>query len=146
MKIISPKSKKEIKEKCVFPRAILLTVKMGGVYNEQKEKGVWLCTAKPLKSSIKPVFTRDRQPTFAGKPSFSNRILPFGKSDAFLLLDCQSKSNRQIKKGLLMKYYQQSGAIFQGLSDIFISGFNSAGAALGVSLIGWQPCRRVVSR
>lgn len=34
----------------------------------------------------------------------------------------------------VLQYYQQAQAIYAGLADLYISGFNSAGAGLGVSL------------
>lgn len=60
--------------------------------------------------------------------------LNFKWEKARIVQVAQSSMKAVFNADNVMKYYQQSGAIFQGLSDIFISGFNSAGAALGVSL------------
>lgn len=41
------------------------------------------------------------------------------------------------KASEILSYYQNATAIWQGLTDIYISGFNSAGAALGTALKGF---------
>lgn len=51
-----------------------------------------------------------------------------------IVLSAQQGMKSVYRASDIISYYQQAVGIYQGLSDIFISGFNSAGAALGTAL------------
>lgn len=71
--------------------------------------------------------------------SYSNhwakhRYYDFLKAKARLLHTAQQAMKAVIKASRIEEYYRQAAAIYSGLSDIFIQGFNSGGAALGTAL------------
>lgn len=71
--------------------------------------------------------------------SYSNhwakhRYYDFLKAKARLLHTAQQAMKAVIKASRIEEYYRQAAQIYSGLSDIFIQGFNSGGAALGTAL------------
>lgn len=71
--------------------------------------------------------------------SYSNhwakhRYYDFLKAKARLLHTAQQAMKAIIKASRIEEYYRQAAGIYSGLSDIFIQGFNSGGAALGTAL------------
>ena len=71
--------------------------------------------------------------------SYSNhwakhRYYDFLKAKARLLHTAQQAMKAIIKASRIEEYYRQAAQIYSGLSDIFIQGFNSGGAALGTAL------------
>lgn len=71
--------------------------------------------------------------------SYSNhlakhRYYDFLKAKARLLHTAHQAMKAIIKASRIEEYYRQAAGIYSGLSDIFIQGFNSGGAALGMAL------------
>ena len=71
--------------------------------------------------------------------SYSNhlakhRYYDFLKAKARLLHTAHQAMKAIIKASRIEEYYRQAAQIYSGLSDIFIQGFNSGGAALGTAL------------
>lgn len=71
--------------------------------------------------------------------SYSNhlakhRYYDFLRAKARILHTAQQAMKAVIKASRIEEYYRQAAAIYSGLSDVFIQGFNSGGAALGTAL------------
>lgn len=64
--------------------------------------------------------------------SAKRRREAFRKNKTALVLRAQSSSRMAI--GPILAMYQQAASIYEGLASIYLQGFNSAGAGLGVSL------------
>lgn len=58
----------------------------------------------------------------------------FLKNQAALVQAAQRSIKSVINAGSILAYYDRAISIYGGLADMFIQGFNSAGAALGVAL------------
>lgn len=58
----------------------------------------------------------------------------FLKNEVGLVQAAQRSIKATINASSILAYYERAIAIYQGLGDMFIQGFNSAGAALGVAL------------
>lgn len=63
-----------------------------------------------------------------------HRYYDFLRAKARLLHTAQQAMKAVIKASRIEEYYRQAAAIYSGLSDVFIQGFNSGGAALGTAL------------
>lgn len=72
--------------------------------------------------------------TSLGNHLAKHRYYDFLRAKARLLHTAQQAMKAVIKASRIEEYYRQAAAIYSGLSDVFIQGFNSGGAALGTAL------------
>lgn len=72
--------------------------------------------------------------TSLGNHLAKHRYYDFLRAKARLLHTAQQAMKAIIKASRIEEYYRQAAAIYSGLSDVFIQGFNSGGAALGTAL------------